>query len=558
MCIRDSGDTDLYVINMGLPNRLYQNQLIDSGTLSFVDVTNIAGVNGINSLIRASDNNANSNNSEDSLTATWFDPDRDGDLDLYVGNHNDFSDSLPFDGAPDTFYMNNGDGTFSDVTAQFNLGGHEDANGNPGNFADTNAVVSSDINNDGWPDLIVTNKSGSNANGTDNIDQFYINNGVDSNGNWLGFETQTYMSNLAGVFDDNLITRSAMGMSIADIDRDGDFDIYMSDNPESGISGIDGSSDLFVNQLAQTGVLSFEHGLVDTGLSWGVQIQDFDNDGDVEIHTTNDTNANSGYASLLEFVDLDVLLRPKTDADSNNPLFQGRFANTIPIGDIVANVIDIAVPAGSGNFMGNGRGNLAADFNRDGRLDMFIVNLNNDVRDGSLANVPSRLLLNTTTNSNNYLNLELIGDPENQSQEGFATSLDAVGSRVIVTADVDGDGTVEMQTREVRAATGNSGSTSSLNLSFGLGSATEADVTVIWADGRSMDMGQVVANQFMVVSQGFLLGDVNDDGVIDLLDVAPFIDLIINGGFNPAADLNGDGLVDLLDVSPFVDLLIGG
>ena len=55
----------------------------------------------------------------------------------------------------------------------------------------------------------------------------------------------------------------------------------------------------------------------------------------------------------------------------------------------------------------------------------------------------------------------------------------------------------------------------------------------------------------------FLLGDVNCDGNVDLLDVSPFVDLLINGGTNVKADINQDGFIDLLDVSPFVDLLTG-
>ena len=54
-----------------------------------------------------------------------------------------------------------------------------------------------------------------------------------------------------------------------------------------------------------------------------------------------------------------------------------------------------------------------------------------------------------------------------------------------------------------------------------------------------------------------LLGDVNLDGAVDLLDVAPFIDLISSGEFQFEADLNGAGFVNLLDVAPFVDLLSG-
>lgn len=54
-----------------------------------------------------------------------------------------------------------------------------------------------------------------------------------------------------------------------------------------------------------------------------------------------------------------------------------------------------------------------------------------------------------------------------------------------------------------------------------------------------------------------LLGDVNCDGVVDLLDVTPFVDAISTGVFDSKADVNRDGVVDLLDVGPFVALLSG-
>ena len=54
------------------------------------------------------------------------------------------------------------------------------------------------------------------------------------------------------------------------------------------------------------------------------------------------------------------------------------------------------------------------------------------------------------------------------------------------------------------------------------------------------------------------LGDVNGDGVLDLLDVTPFVNAITSGTFICEADVNEDGVVDLLDVTPFVALLTGG
>ena len=54
---------------------------------------------------------------------------------------------------------------------------------------------------------------------------------------------------------------------------------------------------------------------------------------------------------------------------------------------------------------------------------------------------------------------------------------------------------------------------------------------------------------------GLLLGDVNLDGSVNLLDVQPFIDLIASAGFQLEADINQDGAVNLLDVAGFVELL---
>jgi len=61
-----------------------------------------------------------------------------------------------------------------------------------------------------------------------------------------------------------------------------------------------------------------------------------------------------------------------------------------------------------------------------------------------------------------------------------------------------------------------------------------------------------------ITSGAVLLGDVNQDGEVNLLDVGPFIDALNNGTFIAEADINQDGSVNLLDVGPFVDLLGGG
>ena len=55
-----------------------------------------------------------------------------------------------------------------------------------------------------------------------------------------------------------------------------------------------------------------------------------------------------------------------------------------------------------------------------------------------------------------------------------------------------------------------------------------------------------------------VLGDVNCDGVVNLLDVEPFVDVLSNGIFDAKADINQDGVVNLLDIEPFISILSGG
>ena len=71
--------------------------------------------------------------------------------------------------------------------------------------------------------------------------------------------------------------------------------------------------------------------------------------------------------------------------------------------------------------------------------------------------------------------------------------------------------------------------------------------------GSAFDENRVVLSDYQ---SNIVIGDVNGDGSVDLLDVSPFIDAITSGVFVPAADINQDGNVDLLDVQQFVELLV--
>ena len=74
--------------------------------------------------------------------------------------------------------------------------------------------------------------------------------------------------------------------------------------------------------------------------------------------------------------------------------------------------------------------------------------------------------------------------------------------------------------------------------------------------GRQYVINYVDGSVFLTAEE-LLLGDVNGDGLLNLLDVAPFVELLASGNYLGAADVNMDGSVNLLDVTGFVELLAG-
>ena len=95
---------------------------------------------------------------------------------------------------------------------------------------------------------------------------------------------------------------------------------------------------------------------------------------------------------------------------------------------------------------------------------------------------------------------------------------------------------------------------------FGPIVATTGQLTGILEDESKLDndFERFDNAEIILIEAVGLLGDVNCDGIVSLLDVGPFVELITNGDFSAKADINEDGAVDLLDVGPFVTLLTGG
>lgn len=222
----NDGDADLFVTRYGGPWTLLKN---NGNLLSMQDVTQSAGLPGNTSYL--------------TYGQAWGDPDRDGDLDLYICNYN-------ADGVTNFYYQNDGDGTFTERASSLGID-----NGSVWSFQP--AFI--DYNHDMWPDLFVINDR------LPASDNMYRNNG---DGTWsdvtVGLGLDYYIF--------------SMNNSCADYDHDGDLDIYVSNNPNGNLlHNYDKDSGTFTEIATDIGVQVNDH-------SWSAQWIDANNDGWEDLH----------------------------------------------------------------------------------------------------------------------------------------------------------------------------------------------------------------------------------------------------------------------------------
>lgn len=370
----NDGYADLYVTNFGA-NRLYRN----NGDGTFTDVTTLTGTA----------------DTRWSSSATFFDYDSDSYLDLYVVNYVHYSLATPyppcleshafgtnaiesrdarvrgychpknFEGAPDTLYRNNGDGTFTDVTQAANIR-------DPGGIFHGKGlgVVAADFDADGHPDLYVAN---------DDTPNYLFYNKGDGTFAEIAILTGT-------AYSADGIAQAGMGVDAGDYNGDGYIDIFVTNfSYETNTLYRNNGDGTFtdVSYQAQLGEESFLY------LGFGTGFFDADNNGTLDIFVAN----GHIFPNITQMTDVLSYEQP-------NQIFWNRGDGTFA-----------EIPFEK--YAAVSRGTLFGDYDNDGDTDLLVTQLNNNVA----------LLQNNTEPRHNWLRIKTVGTLSNRDGIGARITL---------------------------------------------------------------------------------------------------------------------------------------
>ena len=480
--INNDGFLDIYITRGGWDDKTFSNMLYineglgeDGQSVSFKE--------------RAAEFGLDESNR--SIQATFFDYDKDGDLDVYISNTPDFEDkaaevvdlvaarndqrTLELKGS-DKLYNNNGKGFFTDVSKLSGI--------YPDIGFGLNPQVG-DLNNDGWLDIYVCNDF--------RIPDFaYVNNG-----------DGTFREGRNELFKH--MSFNSMGGDIADINNDGLTDLLTLDmNPADYIRSKTTmamtSIDLFETMVQKDYHHQYMHnmlhinngtgsyseianmaGIANTDWSWATLFSDFDLDGFNDVFITNGV-----YRDVI-------------DRDKNNEILQElrekgkkptaadflRFAQKLPqqklTNFIFRNQGDLTFEDMSGSWMdsiaGFSNGATYTDLDNDGDLDLVVNNINED----------ATILRNNAIDQGkgNYISIQFKGSENNH-----------FGIGAIVKLRSSGDG---IQTRQLINSRGFLSSVSN-RLHFGLAPKDSlVDLEITWHDDKTQILKDVKVNQLLTV-----------------------------------------------------------
>ena len=456
-CVGDynnDGWNDLFVSYYG-QNALFRN----NGNGTFTDVTKEAGL--LQDRLRWNSGCA------------FLDYDKDGRLDLFVGNYIDLdlkTTPLPEDanctykgivvacgppgleGGKNLLYHNNGDGTFLDVSEKAGMWG------TLGTYALSCGVA--DLDHDGWPDIYVANDSTSAT--------FYQNQKDGT------FKDQAIEAGVAYSPDGK--PQAGMGVSIGDYNRDGLLDIvktnFAGDTDSLYMNLGDGSFD---DRTYQAGL-----GINTRLLGWGVSFIDIDNDGWLDILV-----ANGHVYPEVDGTQVDAAYAERKYLYRN--LRNGQFE-------------DVSLTGGSGiTAAAKARGFAVGDYDNDGDLDAVV----------NCVNAVPQLLRCDSTLNRSWVKIRLVGKKSNRT---------GIGARIKVVAQT-GSPVSQRQARrgravrcpvarsltqieEVKSCNGYY-SASDLRIHFGLNEAKKVDLVEIrWPSGVVDTLKDLDVNRLYVIEEG--------------------------------------------------------